>query len=273
MNYKLLYKDFLTKAATFSYDDGTFYDVFLAELLNKYGLKATFNINTGLFGANCHIDMPQKRIYHNRLSKDQVISVCAGHELAAHSLTHPLLVGQTKEFLDEQVLTDLANIERMTGQRTVGFAYPGGPHDEFTDKYLSDKVLYARTIENTYDFELPQSFVPLNPTVFHLDAEFLPLCEKFVLSKPDHATWLYIWGHSYEFSLDNTYNNFVKACELLSSRDDIWFATNRDIINYVVCGRKLQYRSGEFVNDTDVDIYIEYQGKKRIIKANSSCKA
>lgn len=37
------------KAVTFSYDDGTTQDIRLIELLNKYGLKCTFNLNSGLW--------------------------------------------------------------------------------------------------------------------------------------------------------------------------------------------------------------------------------
>ena len=36
------------KALTFSYDDGTLQDRRLVEIFNKYGLKATFNLNSGL---------------------------------------------------------------------------------------------------------------------------------------------------------------------------------------------------------------------------------
>ena len=36
------------KAVTFSYDDGVTQDRRLVELLNRYGLKATFNLNSGI---------------------------------------------------------------------------------------------------------------------------------------------------------------------------------------------------------------------------------
>ena len=38
------------KAVTFSYDDGVTQDRRLIELLDKYGLKATFNLNSQLLG-------------------------------------------------------------------------------------------------------------------------------------------------------------------------------------------------------------------------------
>ena len=44
MNWKNHYR----KALTFSYDDGNEQDRKLLEILNRYGMKATFNVNTGL---------------------------------------------------------------------------------------------------------------------------------------------------------------------------------------------------------------------------------
>ena len=38
------------KALTFSYDDGVTQDVRLIKILNRYGLRATFNLNSGLLG-------------------------------------------------------------------------------------------------------------------------------------------------------------------------------------------------------------------------------
>ena len=40
------------KAITFSYDDGVTQDIQLIELLNKYNLKCTFNLNSELLGTN-----------------------------------------------------------------------------------------------------------------------------------------------------------------------------------------------------------------------------
>ena len=40
------------KAVTFSFDDGIEQDVRAIEILDKYGLKATFNLNSGKFGTS-----------------------------------------------------------------------------------------------------------------------------------------------------------------------------------------------------------------------------
>ena len=38
----------MAKYLLLSFDDGTVYDGRLVELLNRYGLKGTFNLNSGL---------------------------------------------------------------------------------------------------------------------------------------------------------------------------------------------------------------------------------
>ena len=38
------------KAFTFSFDDGVLQDIRFIELINKYGLKCTFNLNSEFFG-------------------------------------------------------------------------------------------------------------------------------------------------------------------------------------------------------------------------------
>ena len=40
-------KDGKSKVLTLSYDDGVVQDIRFIEILDKYGLKGTFNINTG----------------------------------------------------------------------------------------------------------------------------------------------------------------------------------------------------------------------------------
>jgi hypothetical protein len=269
MNYKILYEGFKKKAVTLSYDDGTFYDVLLVEIINKYGLKCTFNINSGLFGAIANLDFGEKIIFHNRISLDQSKLLYKGHEIASHSLTHPLLTKQNKEFLDKEVLQDKINLKEILNKEIVGFAYPGGPYDENLNNYLKDKFLYARCVENTHSFELPKNYIPLKPTVFHLEPCFLDLCKQYLSYKNDEMSLFYIWGHSYEFALNDTMSNFIKMCKMFSKRNDIYFATNEEIITYLEASKQLVYDGKTFINNTDKDIYLEYKGKKIKVSANS----
>ena len=82
-------KDGKSKVLTFSYDDGVVQDIRLIGILNQYGIKATFNINTGLYVP----EETQRERYYGRmkLSEAKEIYTDSGHEVAVHALTHPFL--------------------------------------------------------------------------------------------------------------------------------------------------------------------------------------
>ena len=79
------------KILTFSYDDGVSQDVRLIELLNKYGMKGTFNLNSGLLGRAGSLMREGVRVDNIKVQPQDVRQVYAGHEVAAHTLTHPFL--------------------------------------------------------------------------------------------------------------------------------------------------------------------------------------
>ena len=60
------------KAITFSYDDAVTQDVEFIELLNKYNLKATFNINSELFGHKGMLIRENKRVAHYKVHASDV---------------------------------------------------------------------------------------------------------------------------------------------------------------------------------------------------------
>lgn len=66
------------KALTFSFDDGVKQDIRLVEILNKYGLKGTFNLNFGF------LQTPGATKKDNMLAVADVKKVYEGHEVSSH---------------------------------------------------------------------------------------------------------------------------------------------------------------------------------------------
>ena len=66
------------KAITFSFDDGVKQDERLIAILNKYGLKATFNINSSLLGLEGNLNWGERKIAHNKINPYDVKSVYQG---------------------------------------------------------------------------------------------------------------------------------------------------------------------------------------------------
>lgn len=224
------------KAVTFSYDDGVTQDKRLIGIFNRYGLKATFNINSELLGLENTLVREGKTVNHTKNRKSEVKEIYKGHEVAVHTLTHPNLTELDESEIIRQVEEDRKNLEALVGYDVVGMAYPcGGVNndDRVADVIRNHTPLkYARTITSTHSFDLQENLLRFNPTVYHhreWDALF-QLAEEFIRLKPDRPQLFYVWGHSYEFDIHDTWDRFEEFCRLISGKDDIFYGTNREVL-------------------------------------------
>ena len=224
------------KYVTFSFDDGVTQDKRLIELFNKYGLKATFNVNSSLFGLKGGWDVGGKWLSHNKISPWEVKETYEGHEVAVHTLTHPNLTGESDAAVEYQVEEDRKQLSRLVGYEVEGMAYPCGGvnNDDRVAAIIKEKtgVLYARTITSTYSFDVPENMHRLNPTVHIGEAEkMFELAEKFLALEADEPQIFYIWGHAYEFDVFDhmPWERFEEFCKLISGKADIVYGTNLDV--------------------------------------------
>ena len=226
------------KAVTFSYDDGVTQDIRLIELLNKYSLKCTFNLNSELLGKPGILIRENQRISHYKVTPQDVKYVYDGHEVAAHTLTHPFLPAVTDEAeIIRQVEQDRLNLSELAGYEVVGMAYPGGGINN--DDRVADiirrgtNIKYARTTDITDRYDLQSNLYRFNPNVCHI-MEFdrmMQMGREFVDLKPDKPQIYYIWGHSYEMDYRPDY--WIKLEEffkLISGREDIFYGTNAEVL-------------------------------------------
>ncbi len=224
------------KAVTFSYDDGVRQDARLIALFDKYGLKATFNINSELLGQVHDLPYKDRAVDHSEVTREAFRDVYRGHEVAVHTLTHPLLPNLDEAEIVRQVEEDRKNLEALAGYPVVGMAYPGGGvnNDERVAFVIRDRtaVRFARTIECTKTFDLQSDLYRFNPTVYHLDFEALfRLGDAFIALETDTPKLFYIWGHSYEIDYEPDYwQRLEDFCRLVSGHDDIFYGTNREVL-------------------------------------------
>lgn len=224
------------KAVTFSYDDGVIQDIRLVELLNKYGLKCTFNLNSECFGRKNIFQRAEGRICGYRIHPDDVKYVYDGHEVAVHTLTHPRLPELDDAEVIRQVEQDRLNLSEMVGYEVVGMAYPFGlPKDEERVPRLIKEntgVLYSRTTILTDSYDKQDDLYRFAPNEFHLHFDkMMEMGEKFIEMTPDRPQLLYIWGHAYE--MDYASENWCRLEEffkLISNKDDIFYGTNKEVL-------------------------------------------
>ena len=104
----------MRKIFIFSFDDGTIYDKRFVELLNKYHLKATFNLNSGLEDFVWHFE---DRFPIRRQVLAGTVEQYRGHEVASHSLHHHWLNTLTPPQLSREVGEDAAALKKLFGSR------------------------------------------------------------------------------------------------------------------------------------------------------------
>lgn len=220
------------KAFTLSYDDGVAQDRRLIQILDKYNLKGTFNLNSGLQVKENSFTINDLII--KRINKKEILDLYNGHEVAIHGLTHLSLQDIPKELMVEEILQDKKNLERIFGYPVRGMAYPNGVYNKEIFKILEILgVAYARTVNNHKKFHLPLNFLEWNPTMHHDNPDLMKVAKCFVRDEFKSLSLFYLWGHSYEFDLNDNWGIMEEFCEYMGNREDIWYATNIEIVNYM----------------------------------------
>ena len=224
------------KAVTFSFDDGVHQDVRLIEILNKYGLKGTFNLNSAYLGCKGKLERNGRVVGHYKVGPTEVKSVYAGHEVAVHTLAHPNLTELEEETIVYQVERDRLTLSELAGYEVVGMAYPCGGvnNDDRVADIIKRRtgVKYSRTVISTGNFDLQENLYRFNPSVYYTDEKALfELGEKFINLKTDRPQIFYIWGHSYEMDAEYiSWEKFEEFCKFISGKSDIFYGTNREVL-------------------------------------------
>lgn len=219
------------KAVTFSYDDGVTQDRRLVEIFNRYGLKATFNLNTGIQTEESRFEIEGISIC--RMNQGEIGDLYHGHEIAVHGLTHAGPSGLSEEEKETEFGGDIENITRIYGRVPVGMAYAYGDYDDATLRCLRRHgIRYGRTVACTHGFELPSEPLLLEATCHHNDEQLFALAQEFLEKTPAEGEKMlfYVWGHSYEFDVNDNWDRMETLCRMLSGREDIFYGTNRECL-------------------------------------------
>lgn len=220
------------KAVTFSYDDGISQDIRLVSIFRKYGMKATFNLNTGIQTEESRFEIEGIPI-HRMNQSDGLQQLYQGHEIALHGLTHAAPSGLDSQEYEQEFLQDARNIQQIYGSYPVGMAYAYGDYSDEVICYLQQiGIRYGRTVESSYQFALPQDPMRLQPTCHHNDERLFALAEEFLAAEPEDGKPMlfYIWGHSYEFDVEDNWERIETLCQMLGGRDDIFYGTNEECL-------------------------------------------
>ena len=226
-------------------DDGLEQDKKIAEILQKNGMGATFNLNSGMFGIKQMIgrmgnygikDVPIEDFksgshfmkYHEnfRIPKDEIKQVYQGFEIASHGYKHENLKKVSEVEAKDSICKDVHNLSELFEAEIKGFAYPYGAFSEQTDTLLKNAgIRYARTVAKTKSFKKPADLFHMPMTGWHIDKDIMQRIDDFInVEIEEEDLFFLIFGHGYEFDFNTPESNwekFKKICDKVASRDDI----------------------------------------------------
>ena len=264
-----------SKAVTFSYDDGILQDKRLAELFDKYGMKCTFNFNT--VGKRAP-KFTKEEIHEIFLSK--------GHEIAVHGAEHRANGSMRPIEGIRDVLDCRLALEEMCDTIIRGMAYPDsgitlmgnfGSYEKVKNYLVELDIAYARTLGGDNNlFRLPDDFHAWMPTAHHTNPKIMEYIDEFLAIDISPSVYharriprlLYIWGHSYEFDRNDNWDLIEKICKRLANNDDIWYATNIEIYDYVEAYKSLIYSADGYkiYNPTLLNVWLDVDGVLYCVK-------
>lgn len=264
MNF--IYPNGKTRALTFSFDDNQIFDRRLVDIFNKYGMRGTFNINSGTLdqGADSNWDG------NEYVKSDEMRELYKNHEVAVHGLDHKFLLGLTDSMIINEIMEDRKNLERIMGKLIQGCAYAFGWHNDHVMTLLRQcGIKYSRGVDDTNFFFPPMDFMDWKPTCHQESSRLMELADTF-LDVPGFIELpiMYVWGHSFEFGRSGNWDDIEAFCKKMSNIDTIWYATNMEICDYITATRSLQFSAnGKMIyNPTLIDVWLTNNDKTYIIK-------
>jgi len=265
----------LSKALTLSYDDGVEQDIRLVDILVKNGLKATFNINSGLYAEEGVVYEPGT--IHRRMPRSRIdaLYVPNNMEVAVHGYTHPFLEQLPVNRATYEIIKDKETLEKQFNCIIRGMAYPYGTYnDEVVEIIKNSGIVYSRTVISTERFDMPKDWLRLPATCHHDNPRLMELADKFVNTDytKNPPQMFYLWGHSYEFEAHDNWNVIEEFAGKVSGKDDIWYATNIEICDYAHAFNELRFNTQMTLcqNPTATDLWFTFRDKPYMVKAGSS---
>jgi hypothetical protein len=220
---------------TSSWDDGSVYDMKLAEILKRYRQRATFYI-------------PLANKAREVITSEQIVFLSRDFEIGAHTLNHSYLTFLSNHNAEKEIKLSKNELESITGKPINGFCFPGGKFRAVHIKYAKEAgYKYVRT---TNMFKTGNDPFMMNTTLQaynHTRITYLRHMLKrgyfnqiiqnagVILRNPEwdklllailknneisdsglNIKVIHLWGHSYELQANNSWKKLGDLFNLLN---------------------------------------------------------
>lgn len=205
----------MRKIFLLSFDDGTIYDKRFVDLLNKYGIPCTFNLNSGL---EAFVWQYEDRFPIRRQRLSETVDMYCGHEIASHSLHHHWLNTLTPPQLSREIGEDCEALKALFGLEDIGFAVPFTACGEREIRIIRKYVRYIRLSAFSDSFALPEDPYHIPIHGLYNEPDIREKIQKFSENMLPSSLFV-MAGHSYEFEVLQHWEYIEELLQYIQSFD------------------------------------------------------
>jgi hypothetical protein len=230
---------------TTSWDDGHPLDFRLAELLEKYGLKATFYIP---------LQNPEREV----MKPEAVKELGKTFEIGGHTLNHVKLDGYDEWLFEAEIRGSFTWLHDLLGKEPVSFCFPLGAYNQAS---IQAVFRYGYKVARTTELLSLASFTrnmvsPTSLQVYeHSSSTYLKhmlkrrklirimkwltgnswsslplLAERFVSQVIKHEGCFHLWGHSWEIEQYHLWRKLEEIFKIISNHPEISYVSNQGLV-------------------------------------------
>lgn len=226
-----------------SFDDGLRQDIRIVEILRKYKIGATFNLNSNMFGRKQRTvrlgnmgfkDVAPEEIKKgffslpyvssDRLTEEEAVKLYDHFEIAAHTCNHLDLTKLNRQQAKEEMLRDKEKLEKIFSRPVIGLAYPFGKTNNDIEELAKEcGFQYARTVAFQKSVTPPkeEKLLRLPITGWHCFGNVFKQIDQFVKTDVKDSDLLFVmFAHGYEFDYGTgkaSWEKFESMCRLLQT--------------------------------------------------------
>lgn len=213
-----------------SFDDGPIQDKKFVELLNKYNIPATLNLNSGLedFVWYYNNEIPIKRIKFI-----ENLHLYDNHEIASHTINHPCLTNLDEQELIHQVGDDAEYLSKIFNREITSFAVPFTSCDEREIDIIKNKTcikaIRLSKFTDKHDFSVPADNYHFMCNAYYNNPDIYEHILEFSKNTLDKSIFIIV-GHSYEFDVLNEWDKIENLLKYIKTFDSFEVLTFKDAI-------------------------------------------
>ena len=251
-----LYPQGKRKAFNITYDDGVMQDLRFVELMNRYGLKGTFNLNSELMRTGFAWTHPNG-MEVKRLPVDTARWLYRGHEVASHTQTHPYMQDLSEQEVMDQLGRDKADLEEMLDVGVAGFAVPFDYYSSMiADCAKQCGFEYARMSEFSRSYEPCGDYWFWKTGFYHIEPGLTEYVDGFFETDIELAV-CQIVGHSYDLDAEGLWGTMETILKRVSAAEDVWSCTNLELVRYLKAMDQAEINGNSIHNPSDMELWFE----------------